>query len=176
MSLYDHFLAELEQEAIATRQFLANIPADQLDWQPHPKSLTIGQLGLHIASAPSAILNMLSEDRFEVPDFNKGPRENPESLQHIQDAFEQSVADFKAAAATLSDEYLSSTWTIVTADDQDMLALPRYAAIRSLLFNHLYHHRGQLGVFLRLIGATVPSAYGPSGDQLPEWAEQHAAQ
>ncbi|QQE13525.1 DinB family protein [Planctomycetota bacterium] len=174
MSLYEQFLAELEHEAIATRRFLDRIPADQLDWTPHPKSMTIGQLGFHLATAPTGILSFLKDDRFVVPDFNSLERETPTSKQQILDAFEQSIADFKAAASCLTDEKLQSTWSIVTETDQELLALPRQVAIRSLLFNHLYHHRGQLGVYLRLIGASVPSSYGPSGDELPDWLKDLA--
>jgi len=43
------------------------------------------------------------------------------------------------------------------------------ALLRSILLNHWYHHRGQLGVYLRMVGAKVPSSYGPSGDELPDF-------
>ncbi len=51
--------------------------------------------------------------------------------------------------------------------DVSAVALPRVALVRSLMFNHWYHHRGQLSVYLRLLDVPVPSIYGPSADENP---------
>jgi uncharacterized damage-inducible protein DinB len=50
---------------------------------------------------------------------------------------------------------------------QTILSIPRVAFIRSILMNHIIHHRGQLSVYLRLLDVPVPSIYGPSADENP---------
>ena len=69
------------------------------------------------------------------------------------------------------DTYYANYWMAkpLVVEGQTIFSLPRAAFIRSILLNHLYHHRGQFGVYLRLLGANIPSAYGPSGDEMPEW-------
>src|SRR5690606_24855437 len=48
-------ITELEAEAGTTRRVLERVPADRLDWSPHPKSMTTGQLARHIATIPGSI-------------------------------------------------------------------------------------------------------------------------
>lgn len=51
--------------------------------------------------------------------------------------------------------------------DRELFALPRMALLRSVMLNHSYHHRGQLSVYLRELGLSVPFIYGPSADEKP---------
>ncbi|WP_432798621.1 DinB family protein [Poriferisphaera sp. WC338] len=175
MSLSQSFSMEFEKEIETTRRFLNNLPADQLDWKPHEKSLTAGQLALHIASIPTFIIEFVSNDTFTVPDFSTSAPAQPESYQQIMQALDQSIEDFNNVLPTLTDDFLASHWAVVDDKENELFSIPRAGAYRSLLFNHLYHHRGQLGVYLRLLGTTVPSCYGPSGDELPAWAPASAA-
>jgi len=170
MALANTLLAEFNQESKSFEKFLDQIPADQLNWQPHPKSMTTGQLALHIAKIPTAILGMVEQDEVPAPDFSE-PFPQPESLTEIKNAFRDSIAAINEKLPSFTDESLSQTWRM-TKDNQEVLAAPRAAVIRSFLLNHWYHHRGQLGVYLRLLNAKVPSSYGPSGDELPAWAQQ----
>lgn len=161
-------LAEFEQEAKTTRKFLEHIPSDKLTWKPHEKSMTIGQLALHIATVPGGIIKMACLDEFPMPDFGR-PNPQPESLKQILDSLETSIASVQETLPTVTDEKMHAIWRM-TRDGKDLMTMPRSAVIRSILLNHWYHHRGQLGVYLRLVGATVPSSYGPSGDELPSFA------
>ena len=78
----------------------------------------------------------------------------------------ENVTTATAALESFDDARMTATWKLV-ANGEEMMSLPRVAFLRNVLLNHIYPHRGQFGVYLRLLGATVPSAYGPSGDEVP---------
>jgi uncharacterized damage-inducible protein DinB len=167
MSHADQLLAEYRAEAQTTRKFLERLPEDKLTWQPHPKSMTAGQLALHIAASPAGIIQMALKDEFPLSDIPQS-REQPESLQQIMEAFEGSVAAIEKNLPGISDERMQTPWRLVD-DGKELMSMPRAVMLRTILFNHIYHHRGQFGVYLRLVGAKVPSAYGPSGDEMPDF-------
>lgn len=170
MSMAETLLAEFEQEAVTTRKFLERLPEDQLEWRPHPKSMTAGQLALHIAASPAGVLQMAQQEEASPPNFG-GANPQPASRQAVLDALDESIQAVRAGLPRFSDEQLHATWKLVS-NGQVLLAMPRGAFLRSILFNHWYHHRGQFGVYLRLLGAKVPSSYGPSGDELPDFLPQ----
>ena len=169
VSIAESLLAEFEQEAKTTRKFLEQLPEDMLQWKPHPKSMTAGQLALHIATAPGGIIKMASLDEMPIPDFGR-PNPQPENLSEIIAAFEASISMVQETLPTFSDEQMLAIWRM-TRDGKEVVAMPRVAVCRSFLLNHWYHHRGQFGVYLRMLGAKVPSSYGPSGDELPDFAK-----
>lgn len=158
-------LAEFEQELNTTRRFLERIPVDKLKWRAHPKSMTVGQLALHMAQVPGAVLNMAMQDRGTPPDFS-APRQEPASLKDVLGVLEESAALVRKVLPTLDDARMMATFEIA-AGGKTLMSLPRVAFLRSIMLNHWYQHRGQLGVYLRLLGAQVPSSYGPSGDESP---------
>lgn len=169
MSMADSLLAEFEQECVTTRKFLERIPEDKLQWKPHEKSMSAGQLALHIAVSPGQVVQMATELEVPVPDFNR-PNPQPATLQEVLDAHEASVATVRKLLPTFTDQQMQETWRAMMGG-KEVVAMPRAAVLRSILLNHWYHHRGQLGVYLRLLGAKVPSSYGPSGDELPDFLE-----
>jgi uncharacterized damage-inducible protein DinB len=165
MTIVQLLLAEFEQEAVTTRRFLERLPADRLSWKAHEKSMTAGQLALHIATAPGGVMQMALADEFPIP--NTGTPQ-PESVEQILAALDESIAVVRKALPTLTDARLTETWKLVN-NGEVLLTMPRYNVLRSILLNHWIHHRGQFGVYLRLLGAKVPSSYGPSGDEPPEF-------
>jgi len=169
MTTAQALLAEFEQELRTTRKFLERLPEDQLAWKPHDKSMTAGQLALHMATFPGPVVKMAAADEFALPDFNRiNPQ--PESVNEILAALDASVAQVRELLPKFTAEQLQETWRM-TKDGQQVLAIPRAAMLRTILLNHWYHHRGQLGVYLRLLGVKVPATYGPSGDELPEFLQ-----
>lgn len=166
-TIADAFIVEFEQEMKTMRRFLERLPEDELTWRPHEKSMTAGQLAYHMASAPASIIKMALLEEKEVQDFN---RENPQpkSVSEVLNAFDASVKLVLETLGTISDHQMKESWQL-TRDGSVLLTMPRAALIRTVLLNHLYHHRGQFGVYLRLLGAIVPSAYGPSGDEMPDF-------
>lgn len=163
MRLVDSILMEIDQEAQTTKRVLERVPEDKLGWRPHPKSFSLGQLALHIASTPGNVATALVPDVKEVPDFSQP---QPRSRQEVLETFSQSLESARGALQKMDDAYLASTWTL-TKNGQVVMSIPRIGFIRTVLMNHLYHHRGQLSVYLRLLNVPVPSIYGPSADETP---------
>jgi uncharacterized damage-inducible protein DinB len=163
MKLADSILIELDQEAQTTKRVLDRIPEGKLSWRPHPKSFSLGQLALHIASGPGAIAAAIAQDTVEVPHF---AQTEPKSRQEILDTFSSSLDQAKDTLKKMDDARLLSTWTL-TKNGKTIMSVPRIGFIRSILLNHNYHHRGQLSVYLRLLDVPVPSIYGPSADENP---------
>ncbi len=163
MKLADSILMELDQEAQTTKRVLDRIPDDKLAWKPHPKSYSLGQLALHIASVPGNVATAAAQDTFEAPSF---AQPEPKSRQEILDAFSQSLATAKNTLKNMDDARLTSLWSL-TKNGKVLMSAPRIGFIRSILMNHNYHHRGQLSVYLRILDVPVPSIYGPSADENP---------
>jgi uncharacterized damage-inducible protein DinB len=161
--MIDPMLMELEMEAATTRRVLERVPEDKLSWRPHPKSMSLGTLALHIATVPAAIANLCLVDLESPPTFT--PPEAT-SLEEVLVAHEKSQASAREILSKMDDEFLGQTWSM-KRDGQPIMAVPRIAFLRSVLFNHGYHHRGQLTVYLRLLDIPVPSVFGPSADENP---------
>ena len=158
-------LAEFETELATTRKFLQRVPPDKLDWRPHEKSMTAGQLALHVAQVPQGVLGMATRDEAPPPNFDRG-REQPRTAGEVLEALDRSAAFVRQTLPTIDDRRMGETFKVV-AGGRTLFAIPRAAFLRSILLNHWYHHRGQLGVYLRLLGAPVPASYGPSADESP---------
>jgi uncharacterized damage-inducible protein DinB len=163
MALADSFLQEMDQEAQTTKRVLDRVPADRLAWRPHPKSFSLGQLALHIASVPASVTAAAGPDTFEAPGFSQA---EPRNRQEILDTFGASLQSARENLKKMDDSCLCSTWTL-TRNGKPLMTVPRVAFLRSVLMNHLYHHRGQLSVYLRMLEVPVPSIYGPSADENP---------
>ena len=159
----EEMLQELEQEAQATRRVLARVPEDNLAWKPHEKSFSLGQLALHVATLPGAIAQMSRQSPFPVPTFVQAA---PATAAELVPTFDASLATARDTLRGMTDADLSQVWQLMDGD-REMLALPVGALLRTLMLNHVYHHRGQLCVYLRQVDALVPSVYGPSADESP---------
>jgi uncharacterized damage-inducible protein DinB len=158
-------LDEFERELSTTRTFIERVPADRLTWRPHEKSMTAGQLALHIAQTHEGVVRFALPDEATAPDFG-GDRPQPASVREILDALESGAAYVRQTLLTLDDARMRADFTVLR-DGRALMSLPREWFLRNILLNHVYHHRGQLGVYLRLVGAKVPPSYGPSGDESP---------
>ena len=141
MLTVDDIVQELEQEAQATRRVLERVPGNQLGWKPHEKSMTLGQLAMHVANLPGAIA-AVSTSSFDVKTAIPRPD----------------------ATSKMSDAELATPWRMMNGG-RELWSLPRGAFLRSVMLNHWYHHRGQLTVYLRQTGAQVPAVYGDSADE-----------
>jgi uncharacterized damage-inducible protein DinB len=154
-------LAELEQEAQSTRRVLQRVPEDKLSWRPHPRSSSLGQLALHIATIPSLGMRVLGPDVFEAPEY---AQPEPRTAAELLSTLEQSLVSARQFLSELTPERAHSVWRLVRGG-REMMAAPRIAMVRTLMFNHWYHHRGSLVVYLRLLDVRLPSVYGPSADE-----------
>lgn len=112
---------------------------------------------------------MAKEDEVAPPDFSR-PNPQPDSMRQVLAALDDSIATVKEILPTFTEDRMQASWS-VKGSGKVILSMPRAAMLRNILLNHWYHHRGQFGVYLRLLGAKVPSSYGPSGDELPEFMQ-----
>ena len=156
-------LGELEQEAQATRRVLQRVPEDKLSWRPHPKSSSLGQLAMHVAIIPSLGTRVLAPDVFEAPEFAQPEARTAAELLHT---LEESLASARQFLSDLTPERAEGMWRLVRGG-REVMAGQRMPMIRMLMFNHWYHHRGSLVVYLRLLDVPLPSVYGPTADEKP---------
>ena len=165
MSICNEILAEFHEELIATRRILDRVPADKLAWKPHEKSMSLGQLAMHIASVPGGIVFITTDDSFDVLKGNFTPP-HPKEVAEIHAALEESIQKVEKALKQGTDESARAPWHLMRGD-QEIQTGPRFKIWRSLMLNHWYHHRGQLSVYLRLLDIPLPSIYGPTADESP---------
>ena len=163
MSAIDLLLQELEQEATTTRRVLERVPNDRLAWKPHDKSMSLGQLALHVATVPGAIAELSQISPFPLPKFEQP---SASSAAELVPALDESIAKAQTILRGMDEAGLAKIWRVVDGD-REVLAIPVGAMLRSIMLNHWYHHRGQLSVYLRQVGVPVPSIYGPSADENP---------
>lgn len=160
-------LQEIDQEAATTRRVLERVPADKLTWKPHPKSMSLGTLALHVAMSPGYICQeWCLKDKVDFAGGGVMPPD-PTTTTEILAAHDEGVAKAKRALAELGDSGLGQQWCAVAGDQMLFGPMPKAAVIRTIAMNHVYHHRGQLSVYLRLLDVPVPSIYGPSADENP---------
>ncbi|HYA16980.1 MAG TPA: DinB family protein [Bryobacteraceae bacterium] len=161
MTISELLLPEYEQEMKSTRKLLECVPDEKLTYKPHEKSMSVAELASHITMMPFWAAETINRDTLDL-----GPGQKPflaASKTELLKAFDTNVELGRAAIAVASDEHLAKTWTL-TAGGKTLLAMPRVNVLRSVVMNHLIHHRAQLGVALRLLDIAIPGMYGPSAD------------
>jgi uncharacterized damage-inducible protein DinB len=163
MKMIDGLLAELEQEAQTTRRVLERIPQEHLSWRPHPKSMSLGQLALHVATVPGNVAELAARDISEPSSFVQA---EAATAAELVPSLTESVAKARRALGEFDDVRMGAMWRLQSGG-RDILAMPRVAFVRAIMLNHWYHHRGQLLVYLRLLNQSVPSVYGPTADENP---------
>ena len=168
MKIIDGLLAELEQEAETTRRVLERIPQAHLAWKPHPKSMSLGQLALHVATVPGNVAELAALD--VVPNPPAFVQPEAATASELVPTLKESVAKAKRALGGFDDAKMGAMWRLQSGG-RDLMAMPRVALVRAIMLNHWYHHRGQLLVYLRLLNQSVPSVYGPTADENPFAAE-----
>jgi uncharacterized damage-inducible protein DinB len=158
-------LQELEAEAPVTRRVLERIPVDRLGWRPHAKSMSAGQLAQHVASIPGNIGRAVTQDGM---DLAGRPMTYPDcdSREAVLATFDDSVASLRDMLRSLDDEKATAPWRLHFGE-REIFTRPRTSVLRTMCFNHWYHHRGELVVYLRLLDVSVPVVYGRSADENP---------
>jgi len=161
MAFADNFLPEFDHEMKTTRSLLERVPFDNATWKPHTKSTGLGDLASHIANLAGFGDMIVNND-----ERNFGGGQPPRVFSNTTDllaAFDEGVARSRTAIRGLADDKLGTPWTL-RAGDHVIFTMPRAAVLRSMLMNHIIHHRGQLSVYLRLNDVPLPSIYGPTAD------------
>jgi uncharacterized damage-inducible protein DinB len=156
-------LKEMDQEIVTTRKMLALVPFDKLDWQPHPKSMKMQTLAVHIAELPSWVKMALTTEELDFAAVPYEPTQVADSAALLQ-LLEQSYEAGRASLAAATEADLPGSWVLRTGD-QIHAKMTKYETIRHS-FQQTTHHRAQLGVYLRLLNIPIPGSYGPSADEM----------
>lgn len=165
MAIKDALLPEYDHELATTRRLLERVPDAEFGWRPHAKSFTLGELAGHVANIPFWCTTTVQTTVLDLDTLGENTKAKaPASTAAMLEAFDKSVAEARSALAGCGDSEMLSPWTL-KAGGQEIFTLPKIAAIRSFVMNHLIHHRGQLTVYLRLKDVPLPPIYGPTADE-----------
>lgn len=164
MSISQVLLPEFDQEMSSTRKLLECVPEGKWDYKPHEKSMELGRLAGHIVELPGWAKTIMDVDHLNLDEADMKPFVAA-SRKELLDAFDKGVREGRAAIAAAGDDHLHKNWSM-TFGGQKVVDSPRTEVLRTWCFNHLIHHRAQLGVYLRLNNVAIPGMYGPSADEM----------
>lgn len=156
---------DLDRELDATRRMLERVPAEHLAWKPHAKSMSLGELALHVANLLYWQITTLQDDVFDLA-ASPMPLTAPESPAEILNVFDENRDRLQQAISGTSDEALGQPWSLLHGE-QVIFTEPKHAVFRTWGTSHIVHHRAQLSVYLRLLDVPLPGTYGPSADEQP---------
>jgi uncharacterized damage-inducible protein DinB len=164
MKLTELLLDELNREVERSRRALEQVPEGKYDWKPHEKSMIFGYLANMVATMPTWLAMGVTRDELDVApaDGSKMEQKRMDTSAEFLQALEKSAADARAALEKTTEEHLMTPWRLL-ARGKVVMETPRHVMIQDTM-NHWAHHRGQMTVYLRLMGAKVPAVYGPSAD------------
>jgi len=160
MSIADTLLPEFDQEMATTRRLLERVPTEKGTWKPHEKSFSLGHLAQLLAWMPGWITNTVTKTELNLAGGGGYSYENTPALLAL---FDKNVQEARAAIAASKDADYAVNWSLKFGE-RVVMTLPRGTVVRQHI-SHLVHHRGQMSVYLRLIGVPVPSIYGPTADE-----------
>jgi uncharacterized damage-inducible protein DinB len=162
MSIAESLLPEFDLEAANTRKMLQAVPDDQIDFKPHEKSWKMRELMTHIVGIPEWGAQTIETESLDFTNY--APPPPVKSREEALELFDANTSKARVAIAGATDEAFFQNWSL-SGNGQVFFTMPRIAVLRSFVMNHAVHHRAQLGMYLRLLGAKVPGMYGPSGDE-----------
>ena len=165
MPIAETILPDFDHEAETTRTLLERLPEASAAWRPHAKSMSLGELGMHVSQIPGWAKIVLEGTQFDT-DPPGGQRDSPapfESTAKMLAAYDERVSAARALLLAATDAELMVPWALKMGG-KTLFTMPRVAVFRSFVMNHGIHHRGQLSVYLRMCGVALPSIYGPTAD------------
>lgn len=164
MKLTELLVAEFDREVGRSRRALQEVPEGKYDWKPHEKSMIFGYLVNMVATIPSWIAMQVNQDELDIAPTDGGKMEQKrlETSEELVQALEKSAVNARSALEKTTEEHLKTNWKLL-AGGKSVIESPRHVMIQDTI-NHWAHHRGQMTVYLRLMGAKVPALYGPSAD------------
>ena len=166
MTYAEALLPEFDQEMANTRKVLERVPDDKLDWQPHPKSHTIGWNANHLANIPDWLVHALATTEVDIAPVGGEPYSPPKATtgRELLAIFDRNVAAAREALSRADEGQMAQPWTLLHAGNP-VFTMTRSTVLRQTVLNHIIHHRAILCVYLRLNDVPVPGMYGPSGDE-----------
>ena len=164
MAIAHSLIAEMDHESAATRKHLERVPAHRFDYKPHDKCMTLIQLASHIVESLTWGITTIKEPEF-VMDIATYKPWIAKDVEDLLDTYDKHSAELKSALANATDDEMMAMWTMKGTDGSVIFTMPRVVVMRSFVLNHCYHHRAQLGLYLRLLDVPVPQSYGPTSDE-----------
>jgi len=158
---------EFEHEVKSTRRLLQAVPEKDLAYKPAEISWTMGELAQHIATIYYWYVGTYTQDIYDLASDHL-ERGDPGDINATIDLFERNVEKARIALETLTEEKLKQDWMMKVGDKIVLGPMPRGIVSRGFLYNHIYHHRGELIVYLRATGNKVPGMYGPTYEESPK--------
>lgn len=158
LAAFDHIVA-------GSRAILEAVPENRMDWRPHDRSWTVGELATHVSNIPNWTMPTLAASEFDISPADGGPPPMPAftTTAELLEAFDTSTAAARAAIEGTSEDDLAGPWTMLVAGEP-RFTMPKAVVLRTFILDHLIHHRAQLGVYLRLLDVPVPQLFGPTAD------------
>jgi uncharacterized damage-inducible protein DinB len=163
MTIAELLLCDFDAEATSTRRVLERVPDEKATWKPHEKSFALNNLAVHVASLPLFGLAILSTDMVDLATYSF-PKYEFHTAQKLVEVAAGAGAEIRTKLTSMADDELSADWSL-RFGEKVIATGPKYLLYRTMFFNHLVHHRGQLTVYLRLLDVQVPGIYGPSADE-----------
>ena len=166
MPLIDTLLPEFDREMGQTRKVLDRVPDGQFDWRPHPTSMTVGRLAEHLAEFPLWATMTMSQGELDMMTSRPADYQSPATRAAVLAMFDANLKTGRTHLVNKTDGEFDAPWTL-KAGGKEMFTMPKASVMRAFVLNHMVHHRGQMTVYLRMLGVKIPSIYGPSGDEQP---------
>ena len=163
MGIKQGLISEFEHEAENTRKLLKAVPNSALEYRPQPQLWSIGQLAKHVANIYSWFDGTFNYDKFDINTMER--KEYELTAENILNEFEENYVEAKKALENSDESTYFNEWSLVAGDQTLIPASPKIAMVRGFLFNHLYHHRGELVAHLRATGNKAPGLYGPTYEE-----------
>jgi uncharacterized damage-inducible protein DinB len=163
MSIAQSLLPEFDHEMANTRRTLERIPEDKLGFVPDPKSMPLGRLAGHITEMVNWGAVTMQTDSLNISPADFTPLVAT-SREQLLGEFDKNVAAARKELESASDADYMKPWTL-SFQGNVMFTMPKVGVIRSMVMNHIIHHRAQLTVYYRMTGVPVPALYGPSADE-----------
>ena len=164
MTVKELLRAQMDREVERSRRALEQAPESKYDWKPHEKSMQFGYLANMVATIPMWITMQINQDELDIApkDGGKFEQKRLDSVSQLVEALDKAAAGAREAFDKTADEHLMTNWQL-KAGGNVVAEAPRHEMIQDTIL-HWAHHRGQMTVYLRLMGAKVPAIYGPSAD------------
>lgn len=166
MPLIDALLPEFDREMGQTRKLLDRVPDGQFEWRPHPTSMTLGRLAEHLAEFPLWATMTMTQSELDMLTPRPADYKAPAMRAAVLAMFDANLKSGRPHLVNKTDAEFDAPWTL-KAGGKAVFTMPKASVMRAFVLNHMVHHRGQMTVYLRMLGVPIPSIYGPSGDERP---------